>query len=646
MTSGTTTTKKPERVSGRRKLSSALFGAGAIAVAVAAVGAPYSGWYRDYRDRSRPLTALLAEQQKRVNDPVYLYWLGRRLCDAGRFEEATGVLERGASLDADAPRLREQWTRALLATGKASVAFGQLSEFAARHPDLAAAHYLLGTFHYTLKSVEPARTALERALSLQPRYPQALSLLANLLIAGGENARAETLLRRALVLRPNAALDHLQLAVLRLDSDPQEARRELETAVSLAPQSALCRQKLAAFLLRQGDPAGAEAAARRAIALDSVDPSAHLVLGRALLQGGDAARATPALDAAARLAPGDPVPALELRAARQKLGDREGARRWAEEAERRQKRLAQRRALETRIQTHPTDRVAHESLAGLLASVGDVNGCVREIAVARHERPDAPASLAAAAAALVREGRPREAASLALQVVQQAPNNLAARETLGDAQLALGRLHEAGVAYFAAAGGEEARYAPFARRIAAAQDRLRAAPPPALRLYGRALQAPTPERAEALLREALKADPEHTASLRLLLQLQVRGEADAEALETGKKLLALVPDEGIGSALVAVVLLKKPAGAEVQAQAEELLGLAGADPSAATILPFAHGLLARQRADPKAALAFFQRASTLDPRSKVVWREIVEVATALGDAATASRAKARLAALQ
>jgi tetratricopeptide (TPR) repeat protein len=622
MTSGTTTTKHKVPRSGRRKFSSALIALLALLGVLGALAVPYTSAYKDQRYRGRSLAALLTEQTTHTNDPVYIYWLGRRLCDTGNFDQALGVLERGVSLDPSAPRLREQWTRAQLATGKISLAYGQLTEFVATHPTLAAAHYLLGTFHYTQKSTEAARSSLEKATKLEPNYPQALSLLANVQIQLGENTQALSTLRRALALRPRAALDHLQLATLLVTAAPQEARSAFLKALTLAPENALCHEKYAAFLLQSGETASAEPQLRQALALAPESPMAHLLLGRCLVLENKPDAALPELEKAAQLAEGDPVAARELRSVHQHLGHTAEASRWTAEAQRRQQRVTQRTSLENELRVHPKNREAHLQMAALLASVGAVNDCIRELAIAHQERPDSPNTLTKAAVLLTQASKAKLAVPLALQATQLAPNNPRAQEALGDAQLALSRLHEASLAYFIAAGGDAKRFAPFEKRINETKSKLALHPTPVLLLYKKALEASTPQESEQELERALKVDPEHTASLRLLLQLQVQRGDDAAAKKTGQHLLSLVPNEGIGSVLLAIVLLKTsgPAVPEVLAQAEQLFSQAALDPSAAPILPFGYGLMALQRKDPKAAQAFFQQAISLGGPDSTVAR--------------------------
>ena len=90
---------------------------------------PLTGWARDRHWRALTLAQLAEEQKKHATDPIYLYYLGRRLNEQGRFAEAAPFLEQAAGFDPDSPRYREAWTQALLGSGQLSAAFGQLKQF-------------------------------------------------------------------------------------------------------------------------------------------------------------------------------------------------------------------------------------------------------------------------------------------------------------------------------------------------------------------------------------------------------------------------------------------------------------------------------------------------------------------------------------
>jgi tetratricopeptide (TPR) repeat protein len=113
------------------------------AATIGAVGLPYSDFYRERRLASLSLAQLVAEQQNKQNDPLYLYFLGRRLIEQGEHEKAAPVLEQAVGLNPQSSRTRDAWAQAQLGSGRVSEAFGQLKQFAGTNPQSAgfASHH-------------------------------------------------------------------------------------------------------------------------------------------------------------------------------------------------------------------------------------------------------------------------------------------------------------------------------------------------------------------------------------------------------------------------------------------------------------------------------------------------------------------------
>ena len=153
------------------------------ALAVAAAGAfawsaVNSPWYQDHRYARMSIVQLQRERGSRLDNPRLLYHLGRRLNAEGRFAEADPLLRYAVGIDPDSPRLRDEWTQALLGSGLTTAAFGQLRQFAGSHPQLAEAHLLLGKFYFTQHSMRRASEEFDRTVALEPGNAGAWSLLA------------------------------------------------------------------------------------------------------------------------------------------------------------------------------------------------------------------------------------------------------------------------------------------------------------------------------------------------------------------------------------------------------------------------------------------------------------------------------------
>ena len=302
--SGTTTTKSMTAIGRGKRVGRGTVAASVVAgsLVLGALAAPYTGWARDARFGRQSLESLSAEPKSRASDPIFLYWIGRRLNEANRLGEAAPLLERAAALDGDSSRIRDEWVRAQLGSGAISAAYGQLRQFAGTHPSDPRAHLLLGRFFVTQNAFKTGAEALEKAVALDPKLAEAWTLLAHCRINLGGNGDGEDALRKALALQPDDGVTHLQLATLLAASRPEEARRHFDDAVRLAPTNAVARRERGKFVLERGDKEKALADARDAVRLAPEDPAAQLLLGRTLP---DLAEARRILEKSAALAPFD-----------------------------------------------------------------------------------------------------------------------------------------------------------------------------------------------------------------------------------------------------------------------------------------------------------------------------------------------------
>lgn len=603
---------------------------------------PLTGWARDRHWRALTLAQLAGEQKRHATDPIYLYYLGRRLNEQGRFAEAAPFLEQAAGFDPDSPRYREAWTQALLGSGQLSAAFGQLKQFVGTHPQLAEAHYLLGSYHLTQQAWSLAQQELEQAVRLRPHYGQALSLLANACLQQQSIDQGRTYLEQALQARPYAGLDHLQLAILETSHDPARAETEFQKATQLLPSHAEGFRAWANFALGRGEAAAAVPRAERAVALAPDEAQNHYVLGRSLLQAGKAAEACPALERAAALAPLNPLPAQELRLLMRQAQDPAGESHWKAEYERRQQYQSTRRQVESQLKVTPQSLPLRRQLAGLIAQTGNADTTVQEWARALRQRPDQPSVLAAAAKSLVQGGFPKAALPLARQAIATAPNNVAAYEALGDAYLALDWIHEAAVAYQSATNGAPRQREVYRARLAAAAKRRETHPPAAWQHFIAAQRAASDAQAQAELERALVADPDHVESLRTLMELTYRlGQPDT-ALPLAQRLLTLLPEDSTGNLFAALLLLRQPLTEALSDKISGLLDQAEASGGASPTLLYARGVLALAQKRPKDALLALKKSAQLDPDSRAVFAKLIEAAQKAGDPATEAQARKQL----
>src|SRR5262245_32680415 len=176
-----------ERPSAFRRRLLAVFALCGLLLAAARL-VSYIPAVQEWRLAHASLPALLRERGSRSDDPRLLYHVGLRLNQQGRFAEAESNLRRAVGLDPESPRLRDEWTRALLGTGHVTEAFTQLRQFVGTHPDSASAHLILGKFYFAQQSMQRAREEFERTTTLAPDDAEAwayLSQAANQLSVAG-----------------------------------------------------------------------------------------------------------------------------------------------------------------------------------------------------------------------------------------------------------------------------------------------------------------------------------------------------------------------------------------------------------------------------------------------------------------------------
>jgi Flp pilus assembly protein TadD len=350
---------------------------------------PRTDAWREGEFSRRTLPALEALARERGDDPVLLYWLGRRLSEAGRHRDAATVLESAVARDPLSARVRDAWAEALLATGNAPVAFSQLKQFVALKPGDANARLMLGKLHATLGADSLAEPEIREALRLRPDLAEAWSLLGDIQYRAAREEEAVTSLRRAVELAPTRAADHATLGRILAGRDPDAAGRAFDRAVALVPADPSFLSDRAAFHARYGRYERAEADAREAARLAPEDADARLTLGRSLLERGATGEARAPLERAAELAPFDPRPAQLLRRLCERSGDRAGAATWGKRYDERQAVADAGRRLRDGLLKTPTDRGLHRKMARHQARLGKAEECARHLAFALSAPLDA-----------------------------------------------------------------------------------------------------------------------------------------------------------------------------------------------------------------------------------------------------------------
>jgi tetratricopeptide (TPR) repeat protein len=183
-------------------------------------------------------------------------------------------MRRGAY--AEAARQYEAWLEqhadasgVLFALGVCRVELGQpraavpvLRRHAALEPDSASAHAALGVALLDAASADEARQALDRALTLDPRHPQAIEARARLHLVDGRAGDAVRLLRSAGAMADDPRRRHEWLALLAESlvaaGEPAEAATLLGRVIAAEAASPATTYALACLArLKAGDLDGA-----------------------------------------------------------------------------------------------------------------------------------------------------------------------------------------------------------------------------------------------------------------------------------------------------------------------------------------------------------------------------------------------------
>jgi tetratricopeptide (TPR) repeat protein len=170
--------------------------------------------------------------------------------------------------------------------------------------------------------VDAADADLRRALEIDPRNGDALSLQSVIAVARGRNDEALAAAQAAVQAWPDSATAHIALSYAQQARfELSGARDSLRTAVKRDPRNALAWARLAELESALGDTKAALDAARRAASLQPELPRSQSVLGYAYLSGLRMKPARQAFEKAIALDSSDPLARMGLGLAKIRSGD-------------------------------------------------------------------------------------------------------------------------------------------------------------------------------------------------------------------------------------------------------------------------------------------------------------------------------------
>lgn len=152
----------------------------------------------------------------------------------------------------------------------------------------AEAYYLNATNLLTSGDMEGAAKAYQAAISVDPKYGDALADFGALKSIKGDWQGAADLYKKAIAARPNDSLFHANYArVLDKLGQPDESRKELERSYALNSKDRIVLTALSSKYLQAGDPVQAVKLLQDAVELFPTSETLHERLSFAFVKAGD-----------------------------------------------------------------------------------------------------------------------------------------------------------------------------------------------------------------------------------------------------------------------------------------------------------------------------------------------------------------------
>lgn len=262
------------------------------------------------------------------------------------------------------PVMKSEWTGNELVLGTPPV------EKVAEIPDnvknflSAEAYYLKGTTKLTTGDLDGAGKEYEAAISVDPKYADALADFGALKSIKGDWLGASELYKKAIAAKPDDSLFHANYArVLDKLGQPDASRKELEQSYTLNPRDRIVLQALSTKCLQEGDPVRAVKLLQEAAQLFPTAESVHTRLSYALAQNGDVPGALAEAKQAVNIAPQSASARLNLGSSLLLSGEKKEAL----------------DAYKKAVALQPTNVDAHFLLSSSFESVGDKQSAISEL---------------------------------------------------------------------------------------------------------------------------------------------------------------------------------------------------------------------------------------------------------------------------
>lgn len=219
---------------------------------------------------------------------------GQRYVKDGKYREAGIQFSNALKVDRNFADAHYALSKVYLQLGNPMSAYQELMRTVDLNPANVNAHLDLGTLLVAGGVPDRAMDQAKIMLAANPNNADAYGLRAQVYDKKGDHAAALVDVQHALALDPNRSKFHEMLAILQASGSggtPDQARGELEKAVSLDPANVNARIGLARLLLKSGNRAGAEQQLQDAIKQAPKSVGLRAALSGFYIDGGDKTRA-------------------------------------------------------------------------------------------------------------------------------------------------------------------------------------------------------------------------------------------------------------------------------------------------------------------------------------------------------------------
>jgi len=193
--------------------------------------------------------------------------------------------------------------------GRTQEALQRITGLIQQNPQNAGLHFLQALAYFFLKDLGKSEAGVRQALALDPKTPDAYTLLANIALARGSVEEAKTDLRAAIAAHPRSLLNYMALVTqYEKEGNWEEAKKLCEKAHEIDSTAPMVADELAFLYLEHGgDVNAAVSLAQTAKQKMPESPITADALGWAYYKVGSADSAVTQLQEAVGKAPNNPV---------------------------------------------------------------------------------------------------------------------------------------------------------------------------------------------------------------------------------------------------------------------------------------------------------------------------------------------------